>query len=80
MKKWLAGAALAGSAVAFYVAFIRPRQMHWGATEEEISQALPYDDLVPNPTWNSTRAITVEATPEQIWPWLVQVGWGRAGY
>lgn len=54
--------------------------MRWGATAEEATRSLPYDDLVPNPTWNSTRVVTVEATPEQIWPWLVQVGWGKAGY
>jgi hypothetical protein len=55
-------------------------QMHWGATPEEAERTFPYDELVPNPTWSSTRAITVEATPEQIWPWLVQMGWGRAGW
>jgi hypothetical protein len=54
--------------------------MHWGATPEEASRPLPYDELVPNPTWSSTRAITVNATPGQIWPWLVQMGWGRAGW
>jgi hypothetical protein len=54
--------------------------MHWGATPEEAARTLPYDELVPNPTWSSTRVITVEATPEQIWPWLVQMGWGRAGW
>jgi hypothetical protein len=80
MKKWLFGAALIGGLVAFYIRFIRPRQMHWGATPAEVERTLPYDELVPNPTWDSTRAVTVEATPEQIWPWLVQVGWGRAGY
>jgi hypothetical protein len=79
-KRALAGAALLGGLTAAYVGFIRPRQMRWGATDEEATRTLPHDDLVPDPTWNSTRAITVEATPEQIWPWLVQVGWGRAGY
>jgi hypothetical protein len=54
--------------------------MHWGATPEEATRPLPYDELVPDPTWSSTRAVTVEATPEQIWPWLVQMGWGRAGW
>ncbi len=73
-------AALFGGIVATYIRVIRPRQMHWGATPEEVARTLPYDDLVPHPTWNSTRAVTVNATPEQIWPWLVQVGWGRAGY
>ncbi|HET9200334.1 MAG TPA: hypothetical protein VFO84_05090 [Dehalococcoidia bacterium] len=69
-----------GGLVAVYVGFIRPRQMRWGATSEEATRDLPYDDLVPNPTWSSTRAVTVEATPEQIWPWLIQLGWGRAGW
>ncbi len=54
--------------------------MHWGATSLEVERTLPYDELVPDPTWNATRSLTVKATPEQIWPWLVQVGWGRAGY
>jgi hypothetical protein len=66
--------------IAVYVRVVRPRQMHWGATQEEASRTLPCDEIVPNPTWSSTRAVTVNATPEQIWPWLVQVGWGRAGY
>src|SRR6266508_2469238 len=79
-KRTLVGAALFGGLVATYIRVIRPRQMRWGATPEEATRTLPYDDLVQNPTWNSTRALTVEATPEQIWRWLVQVGWGRAGW
>ncbi len=79
-RRWFLCAVVFGGVVAIYVRVIRPRQMHWGATPEEASRRLPNDELVPNPTWNSTRAVTVTATPEQIWPWLVQVGWGRAGY
>lgn len=78
--RWLLGTALMGGLVASYIAFIRPKQMRWGATPEEASRTLPYDDLVADPTWSSTRVVTVEATPEQIWPWLLQVGWGRGGY
>lgn len=74
---WLAAL---GGATAAYIRWIRPRQIRWGATDQEATRILPFDDLVPNPTWSSTRAITIEATPEQIWPWLVQVGWGRAGW
>jgi hypothetical protein len=80
MKGFVESAAAVGALVAGYVAIVRPRQMRWGATDEEAARTLPYDDLVTKPTWSSTRAITVEATPQQIWPWLVQVGWGRAGY
>ncbi len=71
-----AGVAVAGT----YVRWIRPWQMHWGATPEEVARSLPGDDLIPNATWNATRAVTVAATPEQIWPWLLQLGWGRAGW
>jgi hypothetical protein len=79
-KRWIVGAGVAAGAVGAYIAYIRPRQMNWGATPEESARTFPYDELVPNPTWSSTRALTVAATPEQIWPWLVQVGWGRAGW
>lgn len=78
-KRLLWGGALAG-VVGGYVALIRPRQMNCGATPEESARTFPYDELVPNATWSSTRAVTVAATPVQIWPWLVQVGWGRAGW
>ena len=38
------------------------------------------DDLCPRPHLNATRAVTVDAAPEDIWPWLVQWGWNRAGF
>lgn len=68
------------AAVAVYVRWLRPRAMNWGATTEESGMALPFDGEFANPTWNATRAVTVHATPEQIWPWLVQIGCGRAGW
>jgi hypothetical protein len=80
MKRWILAAGTVSALVGAYIRFIRPRQMNWGATPEESARRFPYDELVPNPTWSSTRALTVAATPEQIWPWLVQLGWGRAGW
>ena len=50
-----------------------------GATREEVARALPGDDLVPEPKLGYTRAITIEAPPEAVWPWLVQIGQGRGG-
>lgn len=55
---------------------IRSWYLHWGATETEISQAMPGD--LDQIGW--TRAITIDATPEQVWPWLVQWGQGRGGW
>lgn len=53
---------------------------HVGAAQEEVSRVMADDELVPRPSFNATRAITVAAPPEAIWPWLVQVGLTRAGW
>jgi hypothetical protein len=60
-----------------------PPARHWyltyGATGEEAGGALPGDDLMPDPDLLSTRAVTIEAAPSSVWPWLVQMGSGRGG-
>jgi hypothetical protein len=55
------------------------RFRNWGATPEEIAAVLPGDELVPRPSTSTTRAVTVGAPAEEVWPWLVQMGQGRAG-
>ena len=57
----------------------RRRCLTWGATREEAAGPLPGDDLLEKPAIMSTRAVTVNAAPEAIWPWLVQMGPGRGG-
>jgi glyoxylase-like metal-dependent hydrolase (beta-lactamase superfamily II) len=52
----------------------------WGATSEERTMPIPGDDLVPGPAVQATHAVTVNAPPQQVWPWLVQTGQGRAGF
>jgi len=69
-----------GFAFAAYMLVFRPLQMNRGATEEEINRAMPGDDIVQYPDFNATRGVTVQASPEQIWPWLVQIGHTRAGW
>lgn len=49
----------------------------YGATREERHRALPGDDLCTRPQAVTTHAITIDAPPERVWPWLVQMGWGR---
>ena len=73
------GAALVIASIS-YLRFLRPWQMRWGATTEEVRQPMPGDELVAKPTMNATRAITIAAEPDEIWPWLVQVGVKRAGW
>jgi hypothetical protein len=69
------GVLLAGGAVvAAYVAWIRKWHLRWGATDEEIARAMPLDEEVSEPTFVTNRAITIEATPEEIWPWIAQMG------
>ena len=58
----------------------RPWAMKWGATDEEIDRAMVGDEIVAAPTFNATRAVTVDAPPEEIWPWLVQIGYLKAGF
>jgi len=58
---------------------IRTWHVRWGATDAEISMALPGDDLVAGAAASSTRAITIHAPAPAIYPWLVQMGQGRGG-
>jgi hypothetical protein len=54
--------------------------LHWGATPAEARAAMPGDDLVPVSHFTATRAVTIKARPGEVWPWLTQVGYGRAGF
>lgn len=58
----------------------RRRRLTWGATTAELAASMPGDDLLPRAQYRSTRAITIAARPEEVWPWLVQVGCRRAGW
>lgn len=66
--------------VAFATPFLRSRRRRWGATDEEIGNTYPGDELVPKPKWTANHAISIDATPEQIWPWIAQIGQGRGGF
>jgi hypothetical protein len=66
--------------LSIYFLAIRPSQLRWGATAEEAARAMPGDDLIAHPSFLATRAITIRGRPEDIWPWLVQMGYGRAGF
>lgn len=59
---------------------LRPWHLHWGATRAEVDAPMPGDEVVRRAQFNATRAITIGAPPEQVWPWIVQVGYGRAGF
>ena len=66
--------------VLFYLLVYRRWSLGWGATELEIQRHMPGDDILEQPTFVATRAITITASPEQIWPWIIQIGYQRAGF
>jgi hypothetical protein len=63
-----------------YRKVVRPWHESWGATDEEVNEQLPGDELVAEPAGQVTRGITVEARPEQVWPWIIQIGADRGGF
>lgn len=70
---------LAAAGVGVYVA-VRPRLMRWGATDEEVTGPYPGSDVVPGGERGATMAVTIDATPDEVWPWLVQMGGDRGGW
>src|SRR5512133_1316297 len=60
--------------------FVRPWHLRWGATKTEVAAPMPGDDIVRKAQFNATRAITINAPPEDVWPWIAQVGYRRAGF
>lgn len=70
----------AAALVAFYGALVRPRLLTWGATRDEATRTYPGDRLVPDADGCSTMAATLPGPPEEVWPWLVQMGTDRAGW
>jgi hypothetical protein len=64
---------------AIYVVVVRPRINRWGASDQEHVSTWPGDELVAQPGFVWTNAITSKAPAGEIWPWLVQLGQGRGG-
>ena len=58
----------------------RPWQRSWGATDEEVARRMPGDEIVQGAGFVATRAVTIRGRPEEIWPWIVQIGYRRAGF
>ncbi len=52
----------------------------WGVTNDEARMVLPGDEVVPQPDVQTTHATTIQASATDVWPWLVQMGYGRAGW
>jgi hypothetical protein len=74
---WIVGLPLL--VIALYLLIGWPWLSRWGATDTEAEQVLPGDELVPNPALVTTKAVTINALPEAVYPWLLQLGVDRGG-
>ncbi|HYR11539.1 MAG TPA: hypothetical protein VEQ60_27400 [Longimicrobium sp.] len=77
-----AGAAASLAFVAYVTLLVLARPLHvrWGSTGDELRGPLPGDEYALNPTYQVQHAVTIRATPEEIWPWLAQIGHDRGGF
>ena len=73
-------ASLGAALAATYLFAVRPLVKHWGVDPAEAQRILPGDDLVSSPQASDTRGLTIAAPPSAVWPWLVQMGYGRGGW
>ena len=64
---------------ALYLSVGRKPCLSWGASPEDFERTMPGDEWLANPDLLSTRAVSIDAPPSAIWPWLVQMGSGRGG-
>jgi hypothetical protein len=58
---------------------IRRWMSRWGTTPSDLTRVMAGDGLLVDPTYSGTTAVSVDAPPEDIWPWLVQIGYQRGG-
>lgn len=61
-----------------YAFDVRPRLMRWGATDDEVNRPYPGADIIPGGQRGGTMAVTIDAPPSAVWPWLAQMGVDRA--
>ena len=74
-------AAAAGAAPATtYTLAVRPWWRTWGVDPADAELSFAGDDLVPDATVVETRGVEIDAPPDAVWPWLVQMGYNRAGW
>jgi hypothetical protein len=72
-------ALLAGTAIVGW-SRLREARQKWGVEPEDTERALAGDDLIDDPDIVDTRSLRVDAPPSSVWPWLVQMGYGRGGW
>lgn len=77
-RRWIAAGAVAAGVVGYMVLHRLGRVS--GSTAAEWSRRLPGDELITEPTLVTNHAAHLPAPPEDVWPWLTQLGWHRGGW
>lgn len=80
MKKLSNRITFFGGFLAAYVGLIRPWISRWNATDDELLKTQPGDEIIPHPLLNTTRSVLIQAPAEKVWPWVLQIGYGRGGF
>ncbi len=74
---------LGGAAVmvaAFATPFMRAARSHWGVDADVAARTFPGDELIDKPRWSWTHGIEIDASPDEVWPWIAQLGADRGGF
>lgn len=66
--------------VLLYFFVLRPWQLRWGATDDEVNRTMTGDEIVHQPHFIATRAVSINALSAEVWKWIIQIGSGRAGF
>jgi hypothetical protein len=72
--------ALVAAAFATFRLVVQPWWRTWGVVPNDVARPLPGDEIIPDAMTSDTRSVSIAAPPEAVWPWLVQMGYGRAGW
>jgi hypothetical protein len=73
-------AGAAGMVLDLLTPFLRPVRSHWGLDAAAAGRTYPGDDLVPEPRWSWTHGVEIDADPDNVWPWVAQIGADRGGF
>lgn len=79
-RRRVASMAVLGGAAAASALLARPRLLNWGANHQEVQEPLPGDGFIGSADLVATRAVSVRAPADQVWPWVAQLGQGRGGF
>lgn len=79
-RLFIVGAAAASAGAAIGITRARTEFRSWGVNPADREKALPGDEIVPEAEAVDTRSLEIAAPPSEVWPWLVQMGYGRAGW